>query len=208
MLDTLSLTLKISLICGIIAPLLNIFIDVFGIIAWKGYNYTVQSISDLPSVGSPIRNIVIPLYVISNILVIIYGFGVFTYDVQDRFLQLIGFLLVGNAIFTIGGLVFPKYLNEAINSANNYKNTIVMFLAVLFILIAVIVGIVAFQNWFRYISAGIIIFFIILTNIGLSLIPSMYPNQVVSGLQERTMAYSFNLWMFLMAVQLLLNSTN
>jgi hypothetical protein len=164
MIENFSLALKLSLLSGIISPILYICIDIIGILSWKGYNYVSQSISDLPGIGSPIRNIMVPLYVICYIFLLFFGLGVFFIDSESRYLQLIGSLITLNAIFSVGGLIFAKYLAEAINSTNNKKNTLVMFFAVLFLVIGIIISIFAFENWLKYGALAIIVLFTVLIN--------------------------------------------
>ena len=203
MFDTTSLPLKISIFCGILAPIIYICIDIFGIISWEEYNWSSQSISDLIAIGSPVRHMLVVLLVIYNILILIFGIGVVIYDPKNRYLQIIGCLLIGNAIFDIGGMIFPKYLNETLNSPNNTKNTIVMIFAVLFLTIAIILGAFAFKNWFRYFSVGVIIWFVLMAILGFTLIPMINKGKTLGGIQERTMAYTNMLWIFLLAIALL-----
>ena len=179
-----------------------ICVDIFEIISWKSYDFKSQSISDLTAVGSPIRQSIVILYFINYLVMIIFALGVVFFDPKNLYLQVVGYLLLGNVIFSIGGLFFPKYLNEAINSSNNVKNTIVMATSVILFLVAMVIGALAFNNWFRFVTIGIPILFIALAFIGVYIIPTI-TDTVVSGLQERTMAYFYVLWIFLLSINLL-----
>ena len=203
MFENTCIPLKVSILCGIISSIFYICIDIFGILSRKDYNFTTQSISDLVAVESPIRQNMAILLLIYNILVIVFGLGVLVYDPENRNLQIIGCLILANAILTIGGIVFPKYLNEAVNSQNNVKNTIVMFFSVLCLIIAMILASFSFKNWFSYVSGGILIAFVILTILGVTIIPMLNKGTPFSGIQEHTMAYSFVLWIFLLTIVLL-----
>ena len=203
-LESISITLKILLICGIISAILNVCVDIVGIMFWKGYNFISQSISELNAVESPIRQWILPLNALYYGLLIIFGIGVLVLDPKNHFLQLIGLLLIGNGLFTLTGIIiYPKYMGESINSINNSKNTIVMAIGVLSILIAIVLGIFAFENWFRYVSLGIVILFIVLTIVGLFVIPTVNPGAILAGIQERTMVYTYQLWIILLSLALL-----
>jgi hypothetical protein len=112
-------------------------------------------------------------------------------------------MVVGNAVLSgLASAFFPNHLGEAASS-NNIG--VILGAAGMFLsLLAIGFGAAAYRNWFRFLSIGILLTFLVLTILGL-LRPQIAEGQPVSlvGLQERTMAYGYLLWVLVLAVVLL-----
>jgi hypothetical protein len=63
------------LFCGIFASTLFVVSDVLGGVFWEGYTFTVQSISELSAIGAPTRPLIVPLNLLLNVLLILFGLG-------------------------------------------------------------------------------------------------------------------------------------
>jgi hypothetical protein len=191
------------LICGILAALLWVGTDIVAGTLWDGYNFISQSISDLSAIGSPTRLFVFPLNLVCNILFIAFGLSVWRLAGRKRSLRLMASMVVGNAVLSgLASAFFPNHLGEAASS-NNIG--VILGAAGMFLsLLAIGFGAAAYRNWFRFLSIGILLTFLVLTILGL-LRPQIAEGQPVSlvGLQERTMAYGYLLWVLVLAVVLL-----
>ena len=55
------MTRKALLVCGIVGSLVYLAADVLGTLAWEGYHYTSQTISELSAIGAPSRPLFVPL---------------------------------------------------------------------------------------------------------------------------------------------------
>ena len=194
----------ILLICGIIAPLLNFITDriVGGQI--KGYSFSAQSISELSAIGSPKRTLFIILSFIVCLFITSFGIGVWIVSEQSILIRIIGLLIIGNSIFGLIATIFfpiqygkrPKFLNIGV---------LIMFFSVLFFIFAIIIGAIAINGWFRIFSIAIPIAYILLAILRYATTSKRNNSNTVSliGSQERTMSYSYLLWVVVFAFYLL-----
>ena len=67
---------KVLLTCGILAALLSLGTDLLAGKLIKGYSFSVQSMSELGAAGSPTRPVVIALTLLTSVLMIAFGVGV------------------------------------------------------------------------------------------------------------------------------------
>jgi hypothetical protein len=80
-----------------------------------------------------------------------------------------------------------------------------MFISVLCFVLAMVFGAVAFHGWMRILSISIPTAYVILAILRFATAaPSSTGAAVLIGTQERTMAYSFLLWVIALAIYLLL----
>jgi hypothetical protein len=189
------------LICGILAVIIYIGADLLAGKLWHSYSFMYQSRSDLAAIGSPVRQIVLPLDIIYNILIIAFGVGVWRLA-GILMGKITAGLLIGHAIVSIAGLFFPRHLGEIEKSFTNIMNTIFGAASLFLILLAILFGAVAYRNWFRFYSIGTLLVFIILTIFGLYIAPriSLQPYIAPVGLQERVMICGFLLWVVILAI--------
>ena len=82
-----------------------------------------------------------------------------------------------------------------------------MFLGVVFFVLAMVFGAVAFKGWFRILSIIIPVSYVLLAMIRFATPTASNAEAVVSlvGAQERTMSYSFLIWVMALAIHLLLS---
>lgn len=85
---------KILLVCGILSSLLYADTDILGGVLWKGYSFTAQPVSDLGAIGSPVRQLVVPLFIIYDMLFFVFALGVLGFAGRKRALRVLGGLLV------------------------------------------------------------------------------------------------------------------
>jgi len=190
------------LVCGVIAPLLHLATDWIAGTSFGGYDFSARSISDLGSVGSPVRSRVILLTLAASVLVVAFTVGI--WQAGTLLARVVAVLIAGNALLSSVALVFfPNSLG--VRPAFRTPGVILMFLAVLCSVLAMLVGAFAFDGWMRWISVGIPASYVALAVLRFATAGSENA-MVMIGAQERTMSYSYLLWMLALAVHLLLST--
>lgn len=196
---------KILLSCGIIAPLIYLGMDWLAGKLLKGYSFAAQSMSELSATGAPTRPLVVALTLVASVLMIAFGIGVWHTAGQQLFPRVVSGLIIGNAA---AGLIatsfFPNRYGE--RPIFGSPGVIIMFLSVLFFVLAMVFGAVAFKGWIRILSIVIPVAYILLAVLRFATASASSSGQAVSsiGAQERTMAYSFLLWAAALAIYLLM----
>ena len=69
------LAVRLSLIGGILSPLLYVAMTVFIGMQWDGYSSASQTISELSAIDAPTRSLWLPPAVLYTILVTAFGWG-------------------------------------------------------------------------------------------------------------------------------------
>jgi hypothetical protein len=196
---------RVLLFCGILAPLLYLGIDRLAGRLLKGYSFTAQSMSELSASGSPVRSLVIWLSLVASILLIAFGAGVLRAAGQAVLPRIVGGLLIGNAAAgLIATIFFPTRFGERPNFVS--PAVLIMFLSVVFFVLAMIFGAAAFGGWLRILSIAIPVSYVLLAVYRFATAAAGETASLI-GTQERTMSYSFLLWVIALAVYLLLSSS-
>jgi hypothetical protein len=197
---------KVLLSCGILAALIYAGSDIIAGLATPGYNFATNSASLLTAFGAGTRPYVVGLGIAADILLIAFAVGAWFSAGHNWALRVTAALLAGNALFTLIAVIFfPMHTAQAMNAYANKMNVIFMAISVVLFFLAVCFGAVAFHNWFRYFSIGLIVYFFV-ADIAATwgLRPTLgggVPPLV--GVQERAMIYGELLWLVLLAIVLL-----
>jgi len=189
------------LLCGIVASLLNVATDRLAGGRLKGYRFAVQSMSELSAAGSPTRPLVLALTSAAAVLMIAFAAGVWSLA-GAAIAPRIVVALVG--IHVAAGLAasvfFPTRFGE--RPAFLSANVLVMLVSVVCFVSAMIVGAFAFGGWLRVLSIVIPAGYVLLAVLRFATAASTAETASI-GAQERTMSYSFLLWVAAVAVYLL-----
>jgi hypothetical protein len=190
--------------CGILAPLLFLGTDRLAGKLLKGYNFTAQSMSELSAAGSPTRPLVVALNVVAGAILIAFAAGIWQAADQALLPSVVGLLVMANAVTTIlATLFFPNRFGVRPVFAS--AGVIIMFLSVLCSVLAFVFGAFAFPGWIRVLSIAFPAAFILLAGLRFATAAAASTKGALStGAQERTMAYSFQLWLLALAIYLLL----
>ena len=194
----------ILLLTGIVAPLLYLTTDLVASSMLPGYSMVTQSTSVLSAPGARTRVLVATLFLVVYSLVVVFGVTVWLSAGGSWSLRLIAWLLIGSAILqALGIVVFPYHPAEAASAVPNVLNLAMLVPSIVIWYLVIVLGVVAFDNWFRFFSIGLLLpwlGYVVLATVGASFfVPGGHPGALV-GLQERSMAYTFYLWMALFAV--------
>jgi hypothetical protein len=198
---------KILLSCGILAALLYLGMDWLAGRLLKGYSFAAQSMSELSADGSPTRTLVVSLTLVASLFMVAFGVGVWRAADQALLPCIVSGLVIGNAVAgLVATLFFPNHFGERPVFAS--MGVILMFLSVLFFVLAMLFGAAAFDGWFRILSIAIPVAYVLLAVFRFATASASSAGDAVSlvGAQERTMAYSFLLWVMALAIYLLLLS--
>jgi hypothetical protein len=194
---------KILLSCGIIAPLVYLGTDLLAGKLIKGYSFSAQSMSELGAAGSPTRPLVVGLTLVASVSMIAFGIGVWQAAGPAILPHIVAGLILGNAVAGLAAtLFFPNHFG--VRPAFGTPGVLLMFLSVLCFVLAMVFGAVAFHGWMRILSIAIPASYLLLAIVRFATAaPSGESSAVLIGAQERTMAYSFLLWTFCLAIYLL-----
>jgi hypothetical protein len=194
---------KILLSCGILAPLLYLVTDLLIGKLIRGYSFSAQSMSELGAAGSPMRPPFVSLTLVASVLMIAFAVGVWRAMVPAILPCIVAGLILGNAVAgLVATLFFPNRFG--VRPEFGTPGVLLMFLSVLCFVLAMIFGAVAFHGWMRILSIAIPAAYVLLAILRFATNSSSAA--VLIGAQERTMAYSFLVWVTALAIHLLLLS--
>ena len=194
------------LVCGILASLLYGGTDILAGMLRTGYSFTSQSASVLSAYGESTRSLVLPLQLTAAIFLVAFAWGIWGSAGRSRTIRVIAGLLAGNAVISgVAVAFFPMHHGEAMSTLPNTMNVILMGVGVLLFQLAIVLGVVAYRNWFRFYSLGTILVLLIgdiLATLGTT--PTLYGNPgPLVGIQERIMIYGDLLWLVVLAIVLI-----
>jgi hypothetical protein len=95
---------KALLLCGLVASLLYLAMNIFSPMLWTGYSSFSQTISELSAIDAPTRPIWFPLGVVYTLLVAAFGVGVWQSANRSRPLRVLGVLIVASGVMGLGWL--------------------------------------------------------------------------------------------------------
>lgn len=196
---------KIFLYCGMLAPIIYFGTDRIAGRLLKGYSFQAQSMSDLSAVGSPVRLLAVPLTLAACLLMIAFGAGIWRAAGHEILPRIVAGLVIGNAVTGfIAAAFFPTRYGERPDLIS--PNVLIMMLSVICFVLAMIIGAFAFSGWLRMLSVIIPVSYVLLAVLRFANAAAPAADQAgaLIGAQERTMGYSFLLWVFALAVYLLL----
>ena len=200
---------KVLLVCGILASLLYVAMNVVVAMQWEGYNSVSQTISELSAIGAPTRPLWVLLGPFYTVLVIAFGWGVWTSARRNRPLRVVGGMLIAFGLIDIAWPFAPMHQREVL-AAGGGTLTDTMHLALGFIdvflmVLAIGFGAAAFGKRFRLysiVTIVILLAFGALTGKDASLLEANLPTPWI-GVWERISIAAFMLWDIVLAAVLL-----
>lgn len=188
---------------GLLAPLFYLGTDRLVGSLITGYSFSAQSMSDVSAIGSPQRRLAVLLTVVACFIMNAFGVSLWLVSDQALLLRIVSTCIIGNAIFgLIATLFFPTHYGVRPNFVS--AGVLIMFSSVLCFILAMVVGAVAIEGWFRIFSIAILAAFIFLASLRFATAKSSSTRERSSliGAQERTMSYSYLLWVFVLSIYL------
>lgn len=198
---------KILLSCGILAALLYLGTDLLAGKLLKGYSFSAQSIGDLGAAGSPMRSLFVVLTLVSSAFMIAFGVGVWQTVSPAILPRIVAGLILGNVVTGLAAtLFFPNPFG--VRPDFGTPGVLLMFLSVLCFVLAMVIGAMAFHSWMRILSIAIPATYILLAILRFATAASSVAGTtMLIGTQERTMSYSFLIWVTALAIYLLMISS-
>jgi hypothetical protein len=198
---------KILLSCGIIAPLIYLGTDLLAGKLLKGYSFASQSMSEVGAAGSPTRSLFVVLSLVASAFMIAFGVGVWRAMEPAILPRIVAGLIIGNAVAgLIATLFFPNRFG--VRPEFGTPGVLLMFLSVVCFVLAMVFGAVAFHGWMRALSIAIPVAYVLLAILRFATAASSASGATgLIGTQERTMAYSFLVWVMALAIYLLILSS-
>jgi hypothetical membrane protein len=196
---------NVLLICGILAPLLYVGTDILAGTSYPGYSFTSQAISELFAIGAPTSGLVVPLFTVSDVLLVAFAWGVWVSAGRNRALRVMALMVVGNAV---NGLVlwnfFPMHMRGVEATFTDTMHVALAGTGVIFVLLALGFGVFAYRNWFRLYSVGTILTLLVTGVVAFLYAPEVGANLSTPwlGLSERISTYVYDLWQVVLAIVL------
>jgi multimeric flavodoxin WrbA len=195
---------RLMLVCGILASVLYLAMNIFVPMRWEEYSSASQTISELSAIGAPTRPLWVLLGHAFTLLAMAFGAGVWATGRGSR-LRVAGALI---AVFGATGIVWPfvpMHLRGAGTSLTDILHLVVGGVNVLLMLLAIGFGATALGKPFRLFSIASLVVFIVsgvFTGIDSPRIPVDLPTPWL-GVWERLGLGVFLLWIVVLAVALL-----
>lgn len=195
------------LVCGILAPVLYVAMTLFVGLLWQSYSILSGVPSELSAIGAPTRSLWVSLGAVYAVLMIAFGWGVWTSAPRNRALRVVGALLVANAVV---GQFWPPMHQRAVLAAGGGTLTDTLHLAWagitgLFFMLIVGFGSAALGRRFRVYSIATIVIVLAcgaVTGTYASRIQADLPTPWV-GAWERISIAAFMAWIAVLATALL-----
>lgn len=196
---------KFLLICGILSSLLYVAMNVLGAMQWEGYSSASQAVSELFAIGAPSRPLWVLLGILYQVLVIAFGWGVWTSVGQNRGLRVVGGLLLAYGVVGLAAPFFPMHMRGAGLTLTDTMHKVLTMVTVLLMLTAMGFGAAAFGKRFRLYSIATIVTLLVfgaLTGLDAHRIEANLPTPWV-GVTERINIGVFLLWVVVLSFALL-----
>lgn len=200
---------KLLYICGVLIPIIYIFMYVLGGALRPEYSHISNSVSELLSPGAPNRPLLMAIQAIYALLHIAFGFGVLRFVQGDPNDQLVGrigaWLIIALGLATIGTVIFPQDAEgtPATLAGQVHKALVFGGLIPFSILSTLCVGLwlrraglFAGFDVYSFITVGAIA---VMGGVGGATVETQY-----AGLVERIAALITQQWLFVLGVRLLL----
>jgi hypothetical protein len=195
---------KIFLACGFLSSLLYVATDALAAFRYGVYHsYLSQAISELGAIGAPTKQLVDPLFLVYDVLIIAFGVGVWASANRKRALHLIGALMI--AIGAVGLVTPPMNLRGTADISGDLPH--ILFTAVIVLLIVLAIGIGASlysRRWRIYSFATLLILLVsgALTGLAANQLAAHQPTPWL-GVAERINIGGYLLWVAALALALL-----
>lgn len=199
-------TRQFLLASGIAAPVLWIAADVLASLLYPGYRYASQAPSELSAIGAPTRGLLTVTGVFYDLLMVLFGLGIWSTARSLRALQVASILVVAQgAVGGVGWYLSPMHMRGAAPTTSDTMHVVMAAFTVGALLLTIGFGAAGLGRAFRIFSA---MTFVLLLVFGL--LTARYVPQVASnaptpglGLVERTSVYAGMLWLAVFALVLL-----
>lgn len=195
------------LVCGILASLLHVVMNIVVPMQWEGYNLASRVVSELSAIDAPTRRLWVGLALVYSALSFAFGCGVWVAASGNRALRVVGAL---TAVTAVIGLAWPPMHQREVLAAGGGTLTDVLHIVWtaawgLLAMLAIGFGAAALGRRFRVysiVSLVLLVGFGVLTSTEASGLQANLPTPWI-GVWERINMAVYMLWVVVLAVALL-----
>ncbi|KAB2969680.1 MAG: DUF998 domain-containing protein [Thermoanaerobaculia bacterium] len=195
--------IELLLVSGILSPLLYVASDITMAFVYDGYSYLHQTISELNAIGAPTRTLSIGLGLMENVLLILYGIGIWIAAARNRRLEVAAGALVILGVFGCWALPFASM--QMRGRPQEGPHLLSGAIGALLVVTAIGFAAAAFGSAFRRYSAATIAVMLIFATWA-----AMDAERIGAGAAtpwvgaiERVSFYSWHVWFMVLAIALL-----
>ncbi len=188
---------------GVLSSLLYVVMNVVAAVRYPGYDPSSQTVSELSAIGAPTRTLWVSWGVIYDLLVALFGLGVWRAATGNRYLRILGCLLTAYGV--LGFFWPPMHLRGVLPSLTDALHIGWAIATVLLMVLAILYGSAALGMTFRLYSLAtlaVLLTFGALTAQQSPRIPENLPTPWM-GVWERINIGVFLLWIVVLAVTLM-----
>jgi hypothetical protein len=197
---------RVLLTCGILSSLVYVAANVAGAMQWHGYSSISQSVSELFGIDAPSRPVVAPLLLVYDVLLIAFGYGIWTSPSRRRGLRFAGALLAGIGLIGFAGpTIASMHLRGAQPTLSDTLHIVLTVVISLSTLLALGFAATALGRRFRVYSITTIVIILVFGALAGLDGPRLAANLPTPwmGLTERIDIASYLLWVAVLATALL-----
>lgn len=202
-------TRKLLLFCGPLSSLFYLAMNIVVPLFYEGYSSASQTISELSAIGAPTRPLWVPLGHVYTILVIAFGWGVWTSAGTNRRLRAVGELMITYGLTGFAWPFAPMHQREVLaagggTQADGMHIALGVVTGVSY-LMSLLFGAASFGKPFRIYSIATLVAFLVSGTLMGRDGPKLNRNLPTPwiGVNERIMIGVFLVWMVVLAVAIL-----
>lgn len=203
---------KLLVSAGVVMFALYIVMDVVGSLAYGGYSYRDQTISELSAIGAPTRSFWLVMSVFYQILALAFAFGVLAVSGGRRKVRIVGWLLLVAAVSSPLWWFAPMHQREVLAAGGGTWQDTMHLVAggINSVLFFAMIGVGAFAfgvrfRWYSFATIGVMLVFGMLMNMDISKVGDNEATPWL-GIWERIAIEGAMLWQAVFATVLLWNS--
>jgi hypothetical protein len=204
-----SIIQSVLLLCGIFSSLLYLFMNIYVVTQYAGYNWVDQTISELSAIGAPTRDLWVLLGLGYAILTLAFGWGLVAVSSKNHPLRVAGLLLLAHSAVGLVWPFFPMHQREVL-AAGGGTTTDIMHIVVSAITVLLMMGIIAYGRrafgkafkTFSFVTIPILLVFGILTSMSAPDLQANLPTPWL-GVWERICIAVYMVWVVVLAVRVL-----
>ncbi|OSZ79886.1 hypothetical protein CAP36_01060 [Chitinophagaceae bacterium IBVUCB2] len=201
------MTRKSLPLCGIIAMLWYVAMNIIVPMRYPGYDSASQTVSELSAIQTPTRTFWFILCIFYSLLFLAFGYGILLSANKNRKLRIVAIIIMVDALI---GIYWPPMHQKEVIAAGGGTLTDTLhlvwaFVHLLLMLLMIGFGAAVFGKGFRVFSAIVVlIFFVfgILTTIESRGIEAGLPTPYI-GIWERINIAAYMLWVIVFAILLI-----
>ena len=197
---------------GVLMFVLYIVTDVVASLAYDGYSYIDQTISELSAIGAPTRSFWLGMGVFYQILSFAFAFGVLALAAGRRHVRIVGWLLLVAAVSNLLWWVAPMHQRDVLAAGGGtWQDTMHLVTGgISSVLFFSMIGVGAFAfgrlfRWYSFVTIGLMLSFGMLMNMDVNDVGNNDPTPLL-GIWERIAIEGAMLWEAIFALALLWNS--